>query len=196
MSGVASSQTWPRVKKKKKQAPTCPRQSRQRHARNSVSSRAQQHVRAGHSPDRQAGRPSRHTARAHASSHGGDLAPDRSRVGPARRRCCAASPAGRGRGSCGEGRTSGADAGGRERRPEGRRGAEPGLGSRAAPGAGRLRARAPHARPLPLQGSMCEPVAPSFDLISYAVAEVQLSELLVGKWSNASSTAELATSFR
>ena len=85
-----------------------------------------------------------------ASSHGGDLAPDRG----------AASPVGEARrldrGRRGQGRAPGAGAGGRQRRAAGRRGAVPGLGPRAAPGAGRLRARAPHPRPLPLQGS-CAP---------------------------------------
>lgn len=45
-----------------------------------------------------------------------------------------------------------AEAGGRERGAEGRRGAVPRLGPRAPPRARRLRACAPHPRPLPVQG--------------------------------------------
>lgn len=164
MSGVASSQTWTRVK----QAPTCPRARQAGNATREIPSQAERSSTCAQATARNPiDKPPEQRAGTHASSHGGDLAPDR-RVGPARRRRGASSPAGgrrRARGSCGEGRTSGAGAGGRERRPEGRRGAVSGLGSRAASGAGRLRARASHPRPLPLQGSMCRSLLAWFGLV-------------------------------
>jgi hypothetical protein len=84
------------------------------------------------------------------SPHAGDLAADR---GPVRPRDAPRREAHyRDRGRRGEGRAAGEGTGGRERGAEGHRGAVPGLGPRAAPGAGRVRARAAHPQSLPLQG--------------------------------------------